>query len=300
MTHHDPSGVPPYGQPGGSVPAQPPAPGRSVPPHGGSGAPVPPYGAYGTPPVPAYGQPVPPSSGLYGQTPPPAPAYGQPMPPVYDGAFGGGYGYVPRPPVPGGLATGTIALAVAVTAVQVLAWVTSFGAAEEFERAARAGTPSAEVLTGYDAVGLLLVPVQLAAAIVTCLWLWQSRVLAEAVSPARGHARSRVWVWLGWIVPVVALWFPYQVVRDVRAATVVAPRRGLGWWWAGWLLWSVATNVATQLTTLSSAGAAGTFALLPVAETVGTAGLVLALVLWVRTVREITAGQRAVTGVDAR
>ncbi len=149
-------------------------------------------------------------------------------------------------------------------------------------------------------MGLLLLPVQLAAAVVTCLWLWQSRVLAEAVSPARGHARSRVWVWLGWIVPVVAFWFPYQVVRDVRAATVVAPRRGLGWWWAGWLLWSVATNVATQLTTLSSAGAAGTFALLPVAETVGTAGLVLALVLWVRTVREITAGQRAAVGADAR
>ncbi|MGO1178747.1 MULTISPECIES: DUF4328 domain-containing protein [Cellulosimicrobium] len=249
--------------------------------------------------MPAYGQAAPPPFGSTGPTPLSAPAYGQPTAPVY-GAYGGGYGYVPRPPVPGGLATGTIALAVAVTAVQVLAWVTSFGAAEEFERAARAGTPSAEVLTGYDAVGLLLLPVQLAAAVVTCLWLWQSRVLAEAVSPARGHARSRVWVWLGWIVPVVAFWFPYQVVRDVRAATVVAPRRGLGWWWAGWLLWSVATNVATQLTTLSSAGAAGTFALLPVAETVGTAGLVLALVLWVRTVREITAGQRGAVGADAR
>ncbi|MDQ8040348.1 DUF4328 domain-containing protein [Cellulosimicrobium sp. XJ-DQ-B-000] len=289
MTHHDPSGVPPYGQPGGPVPGQPSAPGR----------PVPQYGAYGTAPVPAYGQAAPSPAGPSALTPPSAPVYGQPTAPAY-GAYGGGYGYVPRPPVPGGLATGTIALAVAVTAVQVLAWVTSFRAAEEFERAARAGTPSAEVLTGYDAVGLLLLPVQLAAAIVTCLWLWQSRVLAEAVSPAHGHARSRVWVWLGWIVPVVALWFPYQVVRDVRAATVVAPRRGLGWWWAGWILWSVATNVATQLTTLSSAGAAGTFALLPVAETVGTAGVVLALVLWVRTVREITAGQRAATGVDAR
>lgn len=289
MTHHDPSGVPPYGQPGGPVPGQPPAPGR----------PVPQYGAYGTAPVPAYGQAAPPHPGASGQMPPSAPVYGQPTPPVY-GAYGGGYGYVPRPPVPGGLATATIALAVAVTAVQVLAWLTSFGAAEEFERAARAGTPSAEVLTGYDAVGLLLLPVQLAAAVVTCLWLWQSRVLAEAVSPARGHARSRVWVWLGWIVPVVAFWFPYQVVRDVRAATVVVPRPGLGWWWAGWLLWSVATNVATQLTTLSSTGAAGTFALLPVAETVGTAGLVVALVLWVRTVREITAGQRAAVGADAR
>lgn len=289
MTHHDPSGVPRYGQPGGPVPGQPPAPGR----------PVPQYGAYGTARVPAYGRAAPPHSGASGQMPPSAPVHGQPMPPVF-GAYGGGYGSVPRPPVPGGLATATIALAVAVTAVQVLAWLTSFGAAEEFERAARAGTPSAEVLTGYDAVGLLLVPVQLAAAVVTCLWLWQSRVLAEAVSPGRGHARSRVWVWLGWIVPVVAFWFPYQVVRDVRAATVVAPRPGLGWWWAGWLLWRVATNVATQVTTFSSTGAAGTFALLPVAETVGTAGLVVALVLWVRTVREITAGQRAAVGADAR
>ena len=180
MTHHDPSGVPPYGQPGGPVPGQPSAPGR----------PVPQYGAYGAAPVPAYGQAAPPPFGSTGPTPLSAPAYGQPTAPVY-GAYGGGYGYVPRPPVPGGLATGTIALAVAVTAVQVLAWVTSFGAAEEFERAARAGTPSAEVRTGHDAAGLPLPPGQLAAGGEKPPRLWQSRGLAEAARPARGHPRSR-------------------------------------------------------------------------------------------------------------
>ncbi|MBN0041466.1 DUF4328 domain-containing protein [Cellulosimicrobium cellulans] len=247
---------------------------------------VPPHGQHPTPP-PAYGRRG------------PAPAYGQYAPPSY-GPYGGppsaGYGDVPRPPVPGGLATATAVLAVAVTAVQVLAWATSFGAAGAFARAARAGTPSVDVYTAYDAVGLLLLPVQVAAAVVTCVWLWRSRVLAEAVSPGVPHARSRVWVWLGWLVPVVALWFPYQVVRDVRRATVAAPRPGLGWWWAGWLTWSVASNVATQVTTLSTAGPAETFSLLPVAETVGTVGIVLALVFWVRTVREITAGQRTLAG----
>src|SRR5690242_7786910 len=80
------------------VPGQPSAPGR----------PVPQYGAYGTAPVPAYGQAAPSPAGPSALTPPSAPVYGQPTAPAY----GGGYGYVPRPPVPGGLATGTIALAV--------------------------------------------------------------------------------------------------------------------------------------------------------------------------------------------
>ncbi|MFC8921505.1 DUF4328 domain-containing protein [Cellulosimicrobium sp. NPDC057127] len=236
---------------------------------------------------PAYGQP---------------PAYRQYAPP------GAGYGGAARPwdgpgpalSVPSGLATATVVLAVAVTAVQVLSWLTSFGAVERYTQAASVGVPSAEVFTAYDTVATLLLLVQLAAGVVTCVWLWSSRSIAEAVAPERGHARSRVWVWLGWIVPVVSLWFPYQVVRDVRAATVASPRPGLGWWWTGWLVFGVATNVAAQVASSGPAASPEVYSVLPVAESVGTAAVVLALVLWARIVREVTAGQRAVLTTSPR
>ncbi|MTG90603.1 DUF4328 domain-containing protein [Cellulosimicrobium sp. BIT-GX5] len=287
MTAHDPYGVPPHARPSGDQPGPPAAPG----PH----PPVPVYGQHA--PAPAYGQPAP----AYGQHTPapvygrPAPAYGQyaPVPPPAYGAPGSWSGWAPRPPVPGSLATATVALAILVTAVQAIVWLTSFAAAGDFASAAREGTASVDVVTAYDGTSFLLLPFQVAAGVVTCVWLWQSRTFAEAVSPGARHARSRVWVWLAWFVPVVSLWFPYQVVRDVRAATTSRPRPGLGWWWAGWLTFSVASNLAAQLTTLTTAGPAETFVLLPVLETAATVGVVLALVFWVRTVRETTAAQRA-------
>jgi hypothetical protein len=40
------------------------------------------------------------------------------------------------------------------------------------------------------------------------------------------------------VCPVVSLWFPFQIVRDVQAATNPHGRRTalIGWWWAAFLL----------------------------------------------------------------
>lgn len=207
-----------------------------------------------------------------------------------------GYGpYGPAPSVPSGLATASVVLAAVVTVVQLLGWLLSFSAAEEFRAAAEAGWAPWDVYTTYDSVSFFYVPALLAAGVVSIVWLWKSRVLADTLSPSWRHARSRVWVWLGWFVPVVALWFPYQVVRDVRRATVRAPRPGLGWWWAGWLVLGFASNAASRipLSTSTDPSVAGA---LPFFETVATVATVVALVLWIRTVREITAAQRELLG----
>lgn len=73
----------------------------------------------------------------------------------------------------------------------------------------------------------------------TSAWLSSLRTLAEDVVPEAPHRRSSMWTLLGWVVPIINLWFPYQVVADlVRAFD--ARVRGLLVWWAAWL-------VATQL-----------------------------------------------------
>lgn len=69
----------------------------------------------------------------------------------------------------------------------------------------------------------------------TTMWLVSLRRLAEAVVPGALHRRSTFWAGAGWVVPIVSLWFPYQVVSDLVRA-FGARVRGLLVWWAAWLV----------------------------------------------------------------
>ena len=127
------------------------------------------------------------------------------------------WGPLPRPPAPG-LGIASAALAGAVALVVVVQFLVSFQAVSTLEALVAGDQVSTGVLDVYDVLSSLVLVIEIAAGVVTVVWLWKSRTFAEAVSPGWPHARSRVWVWLGWIVPIVAFVFPYQVVRDVRAA----------------------------------------------------------------------------------
>lgn len=67
-------------------------------------------------------------------------------------------------------------------------------------------------------------------------WLDRVRDNAKALSGLDPRS-SDVWLWLGWIVPVVNLWIPRGVVADVHRS--VFPERRLpavvNWWWGLWL-----------------------------------------------------------------
>ncbi len=200
-------------------------------------------------------------------------------------------GWTPAPSVPGGLATASIVLACVWTVVQVVAFALSFSAAEEYGRAVAVGSPVFDVFTPYDGVTSLLGAVQVAAFVVTCLWLQRGREVAAAISPDIRPARRPVWVWLGWIVPVVSLWFPYQVVRDVRSgATGLRKVPGPALWWTCWLVMMWATK-QTTITVLGSSWREPAW--LPGIEGIGTVATVVGLVTWIRIVREVTAAQRS-------
>lgn len=71
------------------------------------------------------------------------------------------------------------------------------------------------------------------------VWFYRARKNADG----RGwhQRRSPGWAIGGWFVPVVALWFPYQIMADVWQAGLPAEQRGRpAWqpitWWACWLL----------------------------------------------------------------
>lgn len=198
--------------------------------------------------------------------------------------FGPAYGPVTGPAlrVPGG-STAVVVLASVVTALQVIAFVVAL-------RSATRGTgvpePAAVSLTD-----LPIMLAQVAAGVVTCVWLWRSRQFAVVVDPGAPHAREAAWVWLGWIVPVVAWWFPYQVVRDIREATVRDPAGRGGLWWGAWLVASLASTVSFCTVVLVVTGIAAPV-LVPVMEGVVLVATGLALWGWIEIVREIDAAQR--------
>jgi hypothetical protein len=79
---------------------------------------------------------------------------------------------------------------------------------------------------------------------VSSLWLHRSRKFATAVNPYHSQRLGAAWVWLGWLVPIVNFWFPYLVVRDIKAATDGGDqgKSTVVWWW--WL--SIAAGVLSQ------------------------------------------------------
>ncbi|MFD2796140.1 DUF4328 domain-containing protein [Promicromonospora vindobonensis] len=189
-----------------------------------------------------------------------------------------------------GLGTAAVVLACVWAAVQVLKLALAPAAADALRDAAAAGNGAYDsALTGYDLAGVLFFAVQVAAYVVTCLWLYTSRSTAVAATPGLVHERSKVWTWLGWWVPIVSLWFPYQVVRDIRRATATGPVSGIGGWWAAWLVFVTLSNTAGRMSSRTTAEATATAAeALVFVELLATVAMAVALVLWIRIVRGVS------------
>lgn len=189
-----------------------------------------------------------------------------------------------------GLGTAAIVLACVWTALQVVEVLLAPAAARTLRSADEMGRSAFDSgFTAYDGVSVLTGAVQIAVFVVACLWVYSSRSTAVAANPTFRHARGPVWSWLGWWVPVVSAWFPYQVVRDIRRATSPGPVNGIGSWWGAWLVFITLSNIAGRLTTGTSPGSAGNAAdVLVAVEVLTTAVMVVALVLWIRIIRDVT------------
>ena len=135
--------------------------------------------------------------------------------------------------------------------------------------------------------------VSLALWIITCSWLSTARRNSELLSITTQHARAGQWVWLGWIVPIVQFWFPYQVVRDILKAShrgIVPAGLQLPIWWACWLapMFIPAASTHTRMTD----GVVTEFSIAnPYTSTLNALITVAAFVLWWRIVHAIIAAQ---------
>jgi Domain of unknown function (DUF4328) len=202
-------------------------PGEPTYPRPGQGPP-PNYG-----PTPGYG---PPAAGYYG---PPPTGYGPPpigygAPPAHHASFGGypgyGYGGYPAPeelarPIRGlGIATQVLLTVQLVAALGLL--IPVFHERDLINRIRAHGSVTLHEAQRADdtvtAVAAVVAVLYLITGIMWMIWLYRARSNVEAWSPV--YQRFGLgWAVGSWLCPVVNLWFPYIITRDVLDDTERAP-----------------------------------------------------------------------------
>ena len=200
----------------------------------------------------------------------------------------------PPPANVSAMGTVTIVLALCLTAVYVAQGVGGYLAADDYAAAVRHGRPALDVATWSDTLVLVQVPLMIAAYAATCVWLYRARANAEILSPHLTHRRGPAWVWLGWWMPVVNAWFPYQVVRDIRSGSIRnrPPQAFLGLWWLSFLVLITMDRVIARLTTSTTPLTQQRADHLVVVQLVFAAVALIAGMLWVGVVAEITDNQK--------
>ncbi|WP_419703152.1 DUF4328 domain-containing protein [Promicromonospora sp. NFX87] len=145
-------------------------------------------------------------------------------------------------------------------------------------------------------------PFLVAVFVVVGLWLHRSRRFGEEHSPRSWFSLRIAWTWLGWVVPLVSLWFPAWVVSDVWRATL---RRRVAWylfpWWGCWLLMLLlAFTAVNRLGGSAGNGVLDDRVLLMSEQYIASAVLGLfACWAWTAIVMRVRRGQLALAGGSA-
>ena len=114
----------------------------------------------------------------------------------------------------------------------------------------------------------------------------------------RPPARACAWLGLGWwVVPIVSLWFPFNVVRDIADATRNPARRGpsnptLALWWGAWLAYLVTVQISSRLIPWNGDPGPSAARALMWVEIVNAVLSVVALVFWVGIIYGVQRSQQ--------
>lgn len=154
------------------------------------------------------------------------------------------YGHPPRPHLGHGWFTlsrvlqGFLQLGVVIMlGIGVVDWATYRLATRWLEEPASVDIDLAHQLDLLTwGLGIAWLLVLLTTGVLFIIWLYQAH-RSDRMTPVNlQHASG--WAIGGWFVPILGLWRPYQMVRDVRQGSVAGlypPTGVLPWWWTAWL-----------------------------------------------------------------
>ncbi|WP_436492505.1 DUF4328 domain-containing protein [Actinokineospora sp. HUAS TT18] len=145
--------------------------------------------------------------------------------------------------------------------------------------------------------------------VVFITWLYRARKNAELLCDAE-HRRSRGWLIGGWFVPIVNLWFPFQIVSDIwKASSPTTPKRldalvhlkGSGLvalWWGCMATGTVIDRIAPRLIDMDNP-TIEQFHAVAVAETISLVLMAAAGVLVIMVMRQIVRWQEQARTPDS-
>jgi len=176
-----------------------------------------------------------------------------------------------------------------LAAVWIVA-LASIPSAQSYRDQLASGTAADQIVTAYDAMTVIIPITMISSWVITSLWLKKLHIAATATNPTAMRLK-RPWVFWSWIVPVVSLWFPKNIIEDLLKAEGSDESKSLIGkdtltWWLTWVGFALVNNIGI----VSAFDAPdGYVPIRPELELAGACLLTGAYLVWIRIVKALDA-----------
>lgn len=164
----------------------------------------------------------------------------------------------------------------------------SIPSAQSYRDQLASGTAADQIVTAYDAMTVIIPITMISSWVITSLWLKKLHIAATATNPTAMRLK-RPWVFWSWIVPVVSLWFPKNIIEDLLKAEGSDESKSLIGkdtltWWLTWVGFALVNNIGI----VSAFDATdGYVPIRPELELAGACLLTGAYLVWIRIVKAL-------------
>ena len=174
-----------------------------------------------------------------------------------------------------------------LAAVWIVA-LTSMSSAQNYRDQLASGTPADQIVTTYDAMAVLIPITMITSWIITSRWLKRLHIAATETNESAIRLK-RPWVFWSWIVPVVSLWFPKNLIEDLLKANGSDEAKSLVGkdtltWWLTWVGFALVNNVGIVA---EFDAPEGYVPIRPELELAGACLLTGAYMVWIRIVKTL-------------
>jgi hypothetical protein len=133
-----------------------------------------------------------------------------------------------------------------LAAVWIVA-LASIPGAQSYQDQLAAGTAADQIVTAYDAMTVIIPITMISSWVITSRWLNGLHLAATNTDPTAMRLK-RPWVFWSWIVPVVSLWFPKNLIEDLLKADGGTDAKAMVGkdtltWWLTWIGFALVNNV---------------------------------------------------------
>ena len=174
-----------------------------------------------------------------------------------------------------------------LAAVWIVA-LASIPSAQSYRDQLASGTAADQIVTAYDAMTVIIPITMISSWVITSIWLKKLHIAATATNPTAMRLK-RPWVFWSWIVPVVSLWFPKNIIEDLLKSEGSDESKSLIGkdtltWWLTWVGFALVNNIGI----VSAFDAAdGYVPIRPELELAGACLLTGAYLVWIRIVKTL-------------